>query len=430
MNVKCPNCRYKFDVNPIEVDDQNEVNCTCPRCGTSFTTQYVAPAANHPVEGPVQQPSSNGDQSMPSVSGGQEADLYFAVMKRMKEGQYEEAGAYLSKLLELKPNDPIYLDVKEQLDGIKQSYLLATRFIQSGDLNSAVPHVNRLLEISPYDPMIVSLRDSLLQAQQQEMLRQEELRRQEEERRREEERIKEEERKREEAIKEAERKKEEEKRQQEILIQQKEEKKIKWENSKQRFRSILMITMIILACVITLSALINCISLFSMDGFASVRLFIDKYYITKIAFIVMGVALLVHFVTVISVAECHPGEKKDLVLIFALVMLIFIMCLSCYHAYFVNSLISRVSHFNTSGSYLSVMSYMMIKSGSGFVLLHLLLNGALWFYFSITFWKLYQMVSSNDETNVAKLKKAALCWASVAFLLLTIVVIYVYCFFN
>ena len=244
MNVKCPNCRFKFDVNPTEVDEQNEVNCTCPRCGTSFTTQYVAPAVNHPVEEPVQQPSSNGDQPMPSASGGQEADLYFAVMKRMKEGQYEEAGAYLSKLLELNPNDPIYLNVKEQLDGIKQSYLLATRLIQSGDLNSAEAHVNRLLEISPYDPMIVSLKDSLLKAQQQEMSRQEEMRRQEEERRREEELKKEEERKIEE------RKKEEERRIEELKQEEERKRKKAQVNSKIIGGVILVICLIIIFAII------------------------------------------------------------------------------------------------------------------------------------------------------------------------------------
>ena len=42
MNVKCPNCRYKFDVNPSE--DGIDVNCVCPRCGNRFSVNSPAPA--------------------------------------------------------------------------------------------------------------------------------------------------------------------------------------------------------------------------------------------------------------------------------------------------------------------------------------------------------------------------------------------------
>ena len=42
MEVKCPNCRFKFDVNPNE--DGIDVNCVCPRCGNKFTANSPAQA--------------------------------------------------------------------------------------------------------------------------------------------------------------------------------------------------------------------------------------------------------------------------------------------------------------------------------------------------------------------------------------------------
>ncbi|MBQ9556244.1 MAG: hypothetical protein IJV05_08465 [Muribaculaceae bacterium] len=42
MEVKCPNCRYKFEAAPSE--DGAPVNCVCPRCGSRFTLNAPAPA--------------------------------------------------------------------------------------------------------------------------------------------------------------------------------------------------------------------------------------------------------------------------------------------------------------------------------------------------------------------------------------------------
>lgn len=185
MNVKCPNCRFKFDVNPTDVNANNEVNCTCPRCGMAFTSQYVAPANNLPMGEPARPIGA----PMPPVDvEEQEADLYYAVMKRMKAGQHEEAGIYLEKLLALKPDEPIYRNIKEQIDNIKRAYLLATKYINSGQLNLAEMYVDDLLKVNPNDPMYLSLRNDLDQAQHRELLRQEELLRQQKAHRREEER--------------------------------------------------------------------------------------------------------------------------------------------------------------------------------------------------------------------------------------------------
>ena len=38
MNVKCPNCRFKFDVDAV-VGDDNQVTCVCPRCGNKFAVE-------------------------------------------------------------------------------------------------------------------------------------------------------------------------------------------------------------------------------------------------------------------------------------------------------------------------------------------------------------------------------------------------------
>lgn len=163
MNVKCPNCRFKFDVAPSDVNENNEVNCTCPRCGNVFVTRYIAP--NVPAEpAPVQQPQYIGSEpSLPPQED--EADLYYALMKRMKSGQHDEAGIYLRKLLALKPDEQMYLDIKRQLDSVKQSYLLATKYLKSGELDKAERHVNSLLEVSPNDPMYLSLKEDLAKAQ-------------------------------------------------------------------------------------------------------------------------------------------------------------------------------------------------------------------------------------------------------------------------
>ena len=177
MNVKCPNCRFRFDVTPTDINDNNEVNCTCPRCGSAFTSKYIASSSNHPFEEPV--PSINA-QVPPVVSEEEEADLYYAVMKRMKAGQHEEAGVYLKKLLALKPDEPIYKDIKEQLDKIKQSYLLATKYISSGQFDLAEQYVNDLLQVNPKEPMFLSLKKSLDEVKLIEAQRQEELRQQQE----------------------------------------------------------------------------------------------------------------------------------------------------------------------------------------------------------------------------------------------------------
>ena len=147
----------------------------------AFASQYIAPSSNRPIEEPA---LPIDDQVPPIISEEQEADLYYAVMKRMKAGQHEEAGIYLKKLLALKPDEPIYQEIKEQLDGIKRSYLLATKYISSGQLNLAESYVNDLLKVNPNDPMYLGLKEDLDEAKRQEELRRQEEARQLERKRR------------------------------------------------------------------------------------------------------------------------------------------------------------------------------------------------------------------------------------------------------
>lgn len=67
MEVKCPNCRFKFDVNPNE--DGVDVNCVCPRCGNKFSVKSPAPAKTK-VDNTIieqQEPTPNQPQQQVTV---------------------------------------------------------------------------------------------------------------------------------------------------------------------------------------------------------------------------------------------------------------------------------------------------------------------------------------------------------------------------
>ena len=235
MNVKCPNCRYKFDVNPTGVNENNEVNCSCPRCGNAFASEYIPPV-DITVEPPIDQPQNPGNnQPLGFSTQEQEADLYYALMTQMKAGNFGEAGIYLEKLLSLKPGEPVYLSIKEQLDGIKQSFLLATKFIQTGELDKAEPHINSLLQIRPDEPMYLNLKEELDKAQRIEAQRKEQQRQQEKARRLEEERHREQQRLEEERRREQQRLEEERRREQQRLEEERRrEQQLLEEEQQQR----------------------------------------------------------------------------------------------------------------------------------------------------------------------------------------------------
>ena len=202
MNVKCPNCRFKFDVNPTDVNEQNEVNCTCPRCGKTFVSQVLESNAKPPVEqpanqGPVAEPIGPQPQvqAQPEES---EVELYYAAMKCIENGQNEEAKAYVTRLLQLNPTEQLYIKFKDKLDQadelkrkeeerIKTIYFSAMKCIDSCQFDQAEIHIRNLLDINPGNTMYQNLQNRLIEARRMEELRQATLRQQEETRKREEE---------------------------------------------------------------------------------------------------------------------------------------------------------------------------------------------------------------------------------------------------
>lgn len=203
MNVKCPNCRFKFDVNPADANAYIEVNCTCPRCGKSFVAQVQEPGPKPQMEPPphrepVVEPTQSQPQSQPQLQGS-EVDLYYTAMKCMEDGMGYEARAYVNRLLELNPNESLYIQLKEKLDRadeekrreeerIKTLYFSAMKCIDSAQFSQAAEYIKSLVAVSPNKPMYQNLWNRLDEAQRLEAQRQEELRQQEEARRREEER--------------------------------------------------------------------------------------------------------------------------------------------------------------------------------------------------------------------------------------------------
>jgi len=204
MNVKCPNCRYKFDVNPTDVNENNEVSCSCPRCGKSFATEVKGESVSMPQAEVPKADSPTSEERVPQQSQssqveGTEIEIYYTAMKCMESGRAEDARPYVTRLLQLNPNEPLYIKFKEQLDQadeakrreeerIKQLYFSAMKCIDNGQFDHAETHIKSLLETNPDEPMYLNLRDKLAEAKRIEAEHQKHLREQEEARKLEEER--------------------------------------------------------------------------------------------------------------------------------------------------------------------------------------------------------------------------------------------------
>lgn len=177
MNIKCPNCRYKFEITPPP--EGGSIKCACPRCSKTFTAQLVD-AEMERSSAPVQHVAHSMNERPPTtVSQESEMELYYALMNRIETGQHEEAGTYLARLLELNPDEPMYLKIKDDLDKIKQSYFLATKYLQAGKLNLAKLYINDLLQLAPNHPMYLNLKERYDQAHKMEAQRQKGLHKQE-----------------------------------------------------------------------------------------------------------------------------------------------------------------------------------------------------------------------------------------------------------
>lgn len=380
MNVKCPNCRFKFDVNPTDVNEQNEVNCTCPRCGKAFISQYIAPVTEHPAEAPIQQPSPSAAPTSPAISQEQETDLYYAVMKRMKAGQHEEAGIYLEKLLALKPNEPMYLDIKKQLDGIKQSYLLANKYIRTGNWNLARLYINDLLKANPNEPMYLSLQDELFEAQRQEAQRQEAQRQEEEER------------KKQEALLKAQKEKEA------LIEAQKERDK----RTKEIMPPMMKVTMGICAIITSLYLLIDYYTWLLQCGSPVLN------GIFKFTYLALSICFIVHLICAHIITRGENTKIKSNILI----------------PLWINFIWFIVSLFRpTWYPYPCLNVFLCIGALLVFGLAAVI---ATWYYCSYGFWSVYQSIRIEEQEKSMNQKKIARWWATIVVIMVLLLLLIIH----
>lgn len=159
MNVKCPNCRFKFDVLSIDINKQS---CICPRCGRHVAIEFIKP--NPVIEYPQAKPEPHFN----------EADMFFAAKNFRDEGRYDEAMVYIDKLLEISPDEALYRNFKEDLNRlseeksiIEQKYSDAATSLDDGRLEFADHLINELLQINPRDPLYLSLKERLEEKKRQ-----------------------------------------------------------------------------------------------------------------------------------------------------------------------------------------------------------------------------------------------------------------------
>ena len=116
-----------------------------------------------------------------------EAELYFTAKELMDKERYQEARPYVTKLLEISPDEALYRGLKEELDiidenkrYIEQKYNEAVDYINNDQPELAEPIVEELLEANPYEPRYRNLKARLKEKKRQ-MTQQAELERLKEE---------------------------------------------------------------------------------------------------------------------------------------------------------------------------------------------------------------------------------------------------------
>ena len=163
MNVKCPNCRFKFDIG-IHSNECKENECICPRCGKLISINQLK-EVQLTADKDVQTPAD-------AIPQGSEVELFFEAKRLIDEGSYEKALGYVSKLLEISPNEILYLNLKELIDKtdeekrkskerVEQMYSSAIHHIETNELELAESLINELQEIldkndipyAPQDPV-------------------------------------------------------------------------------------------------------------------------------------------------------------------------------------------------------------------------------------------------------------------------------------
>ena len=168
MNVKCPNCRFKFDIG-IHSNECKENECICPRCGKLISINQLK-EVQLTADKDVQTPAD-------AIPQGSEVELFFEAKRLIDEGSYEKALGYVSKLLEISPNEILYLNLKELIDKtdeekrkskerVEQMYSSAIHHIETNELELAETLINELQEISPNEPFHEELKTKLSAARQ------------------------------------------------------------------------------------------------------------------------------------------------------------------------------------------------------------------------------------------------------------------------
>ena len=111
MNVKCPNCRFKFEVSFDNNQAGEEVNCTCQRCGRLFPVVVEAtPFEEEPVEieQAVLQPEPEQNVSIPAVDS-VEQELYQDACEALRQFRLDDARVCINQLVAMRPNSVEYL---------------------------------------------------------------------------------------------------------------------------------------------------------------------------------------------------------------------------------------------------------------------------------------------------------------------------------
>lgn len=124
MNVKCPNCRFKFEVSLDNSQAGEEVNCTCRRCGRQFPIIVeTTPLEEGPIEVDevVQQPEIEQIASVPTIDPIEEG-LYQDACEALQRFRIDDARNCIHQLLAIRPNSVEYLRLQNQLSQAETEY--------------------------------------------------------------------------------------------------------------------------------------------------------------------------------------------------------------------------------------------------------------------------------------------------------------------
>ena len=119
MNVKCPNCRFKFDAPTDNANPGEEITCTCQRCGRQFPVVVEVPeavvpepAAQPQVQSPIPAPVTNVTSPKPIYPA--EHAVYQEACEALHQWRLDDARELVNQLMATNPNVPQYRALQEQ----------------------------------------------------------------------------------------------------------------------------------------------------------------------------------------------------------------------------------------------------------------------------------------------------------------------------